>query len=377
MKVTVDRKKLQEALEIAAWVTPSKTTIPALCGVRLSVNGSGTLRLAATDMEMGVLLDLARLSGGGQFAALLPADRLARYVKLSPLDTVTIEPGEGMVVGLDGKGKLVGMDPADFPAVPRPEGKPLAEIPGEALAGAFHEVGFAVSREVTRYSLTGALLDIRKGGGARLCASDGKRLAVRTVPAKTGGAAQMILPVPALALVSRLVRQRGDATVEVRLPQEKNDKGEAQEPTKALLTVGPAMIWTRLVEGRFPDYETVVPSNVETHWTMGRKALLEALPRVEQWCGDKDRAVRFRFGQGRLELFTRSQDIGEGTETIIAEGKEPFEAVFCPDYVRDYLMALPKEREKVTIHGKDRTSAAVWTAHEGHKYVLMPLTANL
>ena len=391
-RATVDRADLKRALGILAPVTDSRTTksLPVLQHVRLSVNGD--VRLEATDLETAASFRIARQGKGGEFQALLPAKRLAEYVRKSKAETVTFENQSAETTSLDGAASLVGLSLADFPSTMGAEGDLRATFTAGELATALRVSQFAVSTEVVRYALTGVLLEVRQTGTGRgpksfqavLVASDGKRLASASLPVQTPTALRVIIPWRGAELLERLVAGVDPLDrVEVRTTNVQatdavtGAKSETADVQQIHFRVGGDGLYTRVVEGHFPDHEAVVPSNLTQTATFDRKTMIAELERVRQACTDKTLATKFTFAPGRLILFSRTQDVGEARAELAVDGTADLTIVFNPDYVLDYLKALGKSVERVTVKLRDRSSAALFEGLKGSRYVLMPLTINL
>ena len=200
-----------------------------------------------------------------------------------------------------------------------------------------------------------------------MVASDGKRLAY--IKNKPSGKAdvkdvRVIVPTKTMNLLEKVM---GDGEEQVALNVEE---------TQVKFKTAQAVIFSRLIEDRFPDYEAVVPANLDKKAIIQREALLSAVRKSSLMTTDKTRAVKFSLGKGRLVLFTRSQDVGEAKVEIPADYKgEDIDVVFNPDYVADYLKVLTDE--SVELQLKDKNSAGVFRAGKDYVYVLMPLQISL
>ena len=378
-KATVDRADLKRALGILAPVTGGRTSksLPVLQHVRLSVNGD--VRLEATDLETAAVFRIARQGRGGEFQALLPAKRLAEYVRQSKGETVTFEDKAKDTTTLDGVAELIGLGLEDFPSTLGAEGELRATFAAGELATALRVSQFAVSTEVVRYALTGVLLEVRQTGTGKrpksfqavLVASDGKRLASARLPVEKPSALRVIIPWRAAELLERLVAGV-DALdrVEVR-------STTLNESTHLHFVVGNAGLFTRTVEGHFPDHEAVVPANLHEEATFDRKTMISELERVRQACTDKTLATKFTFSPGKIALFSKTQDVGEARAELSADTSANLSIVFNPDYVIDYLKALGKSVERVKVKLSNPKCAALFEGQPGSTYVLMPLTINL
>jgi DNA polymerase-3 subunit beta len=136
-------------------------------------------------------------------------------------------------------------------------------------------------------------------------------------------------------------------------------------------------VFSRVIDGHFPDHEAVTPADLPGSWTLDRKELADALHAVMPATTEKTRAVRFTLMAADVELFAKSADVGEARAVLKAHGTEELTVVLNPDYVLDYLAALPRYVEQVVLQAKARDVAVLWRGPAGHEYVQMPLTVNL
>jgi DNA polymerase III subunit beta len=368
--VKVQRKALIDALRVLGGVTPKKGNIPVLNMVKLTANG--TVKMAATDLEYGAVAEIDRMGGRGNATLALPAARLAGIVRVGTGEVVELVTGKGNAVTVDGA-QIVGMDPADFPSIPDVTGgELLARIDAQELADAYRNTRYATSTEVVRYALTGILLDLDPNPKARkacMVASDGKRLMrweLHDVTVKK--AARMILPIQSLKALVDLIGKCGN---EVRVRQKPG------MDTQATLCMGGEGVFTRLIDGHFPDYDAVTPANLPDPWSVNRTELLAGLEKMAPVLTDKTMAVRFTFKPGKLTLYARTADVGEAKAELECDGKGEAQVVLNPEYVADYLRALPKGIERVGVAMKDAKCATLWQSTAADRYVLMPLTINL
>jgi DNA polymerase III subunit beta len=372
-KATVERAALKDALAVLTKVGFAKSRIPVLTQVKLSVNGD--VRLSATDLEVAARFRLARAERGGEFQALLPTARLAEYVRTSTYERTVFEPQDEFTTRLDGSSAtLVGLSVADFPEVIGEEGEPWAEFNAGEFAEALRNVLPSVSREVIRYALTGVLLEI-KGKSAALVSSDGKRLSAARIKPENGKPCRFIIPLKTAELLERIAGKAGDAKVEVLVAW---IAGSEKPEVKGLhFRIGNADVYSREIVGHFPDWEAVVPAGLTEVFSFDRKALTVELARVAQACTDKTQAVKFTFGGGTCELYTKTQDVAEARGVVGVDGKGAVSTVFNPLYVLDYLKALPKSVKRVTLKLRDKASAGLFQGAKGHDYIVMPLTITL
>jgi DNA polymerase-3 subunit beta len=363
MKIRVAPAVLNNALGIASSIAPARATLPALSCVRLTAKGS-ELEVSATDLEVGIKMRLPLIECKQDGVLVVPAARFAAIVReVRDADFELTSDGPlGLLRTSDGRFKLVGMDPTDFPQIPDFEKSRAVGIKAEAIRDMIQKTDFAVSLETVRYALTGQLLEIR-GDELRMVASDGKRLSYVRQPAQVGPNAKqikVIVPTKTTSLLSKTLTPE-DASVGVELTENSIRFG-----TRA------SVISSRLIDGTFPDYEAVIPKANDKKIAVEREAFLSALRRTSLVAQEKARAVKLSFSSGKVTLFSRSQEIGEASVEVAADyAGEAFDVVFNPDYIIDYLKSLSETQVQMWL--RDRTSAGLFRTTDDYQYVLMPL----
>jgi len=371
---TVDRKAFLGALAALKRATPKiRCSIPALACLKITTLGA-EVEIAGTDMEAFGRFTFKRLAGEGDFVRAIPCDRVTQLVRGNKASTLTIEEADVSSMKVDGT-LLEGLPIEDYPVIPGPESVVAAVIPAKELAEGIRAVSFAISGEVVRYALTGIHFDGDPKKGLNFVASDGKRLAWQAVPAEVKERLKTIVP-EKTALAIQLLAEAADPKAEVEVLVKLEGSKKKQEVTQVQFRLGGGLVGSRIIEGRFPDYEAVVP-DVKGGWVIERKALLKALADIWPVLTAKTMAARFTFAGGKLEVYSKSQDIGEAKSVLSAKGPDSLVITFNPDYVREYLRALPVGCDRIRIMAKDRATATLWKpsgGSNGHSYVLMPLT---
>ena len=209
-----------------------------------------------------------------------------------------------------------------------------------------------------------------KGKEIRMVSSDGKRLALikRKISGKAGDDAakdiKALIPPKTMTLLDRVLTEEDDMV------------GLNVEESQIKLKTKSAMIFSRLVEGAFPDYEAVIPTDRNKKVELNTTQLLTTIRRATIMTNEKSRAVQLRFNKDKLIVFTRTQDIGEANSDMQIDYKgEDLEIAFNPDYITDYLKVVSDE--KIELHLKDKTTAGVFKAGKDYTYVIMPLTISM
>lgn len=366
MKIRVAPGLLNDALGIAATVSPARATLPALSCVRLTAKSGKTpeLEVAATDLEVGIKLRVPLVECKQDGTLVVPAAKFAAIVReVRDADFEINSDGPlGTLKTSDGRFKLVGLDAADFPKIPDFDASKAIHIKSASIQDMISKTEYAVSLETVRYALTGQLLEMRDGE-LRMVASDGKRLSYVKSPAdaaKGAKAIKVIVPTKTTSLLVKALTPEDD-TVGIELTENSIRFGTQT-----------AMISSRLIDGTFPDYEAVIPKANDKKISIERETLLSGLRRASLMAQDKARAVKLSFSDGKVTLFARSQELGEASVEVPIEYQgESFDIVFNPDYIVDYLKSL--NEEKVHLWLRDRTSAGLFKAADSYVYILMPL----
>ena len=390
--MTVDRKELKTALNVARLVCAHKSSIPALTGVL--VEGDKDVRLTATNLETWVSQSLERKHPGGKMRMLLPGGLLRSYVDMEDAETLSMELLGDHTAKLNDGLRISALEATDFPDGHARPKTLFATIPAGELAAALAVVKVNVSTEAVRYSLSGILLDLDKGG-IHLAASDGKRLGWYALE---GGEvhvrASLNVRLTLTQMLEELCRRAPDALVKVYADKPKvteaagapkaKGKGKPGEPAEpfselegdVLFELPHATCSSRLIEGRFPDYRAVFPHH-KSRASFEVKTLVKGLKQVCLATTDKRRAVKFTIEAEQCKLLARTQDIGAATFNVPVTGGLSTTFVLNPDFVLDYLGSLPKGTETVELYAGDPKAATLWKGPKGFQWVCMPLSISL
>jgi DNA polymerase-3 subunit beta len=228
---------------------------------------------------------------------------------------------------------------------------------------------FATDVESTRYALGGVLVELT-AESITMVGTDGRRLARMSAPAEAENDAPTppgspVVPVKALKLIERNLDD-GDPPVHIAI----------QGTAAVLVRTDRAVIYSRLVEGRFPRYQDVFPANVDVKIKLEAGPLRMAVEQASIVTSDESRGVDFRFGDGLLKLSSQAADVGSShVELPIAYQGKPVEITFDPRYLSDALKTLDDTAE-ITAELIDSKNAAVFRTDDRYTYVVMPLTRD-
>jgi DNA polymerase III subunit beta len=306
MKFSMPKESLSRTLQAVVSAVPPKSTLPILSNFLLEAK-EGRLKLTSTDLDMSVCTETtSNVATDGRVT--VPARRFADIVRELPQDEVKIGSDE-LRLTLDcsiGQFTLMGMDPEEFPKLPEVEEGTRLSLSAGDLGRAIRSTAYAVSTDETRPVLNGVLAEVRDGA-IRFVATDGHRLARSTL--KDSGLrgakkADIIIPPKTLALVQKLA---SDETARVDLMLTRS---------YAIFTIGETTIYSRLLEGPFPNYEQVIPRENPKRAVVNRGQLISSLRRVSILADSITHQVRFCLRKEQIVLKVATTDVGEANETL-------------------------------------------------------------
>lgn len=368
MEFTIGRDELQAALYLMQGVVERRTPIPILGNVLLSAESDGVV-VAATDQQIGVRRRCAaKVKKKGATTA--NGRMLHDIVRELPDGDLSLRSFENHWIEISsGKSrfKVVGIDPQEFPAMPRiakEAEKQVVAVPASTLGDMITRTLFAVSVDETRVNLSGIYVDRSEEGILRLVATDGHRLAMvtRKIDGLTpsGG---VILPRKGIVELRRLL-EGGDEPVSL-----------ATKPPVVHASRGAVELSMRLVEGEFPDYRQVIPSNSTRQLSVGLEAFEGALRRVSLVSSEISHGIRLAAESGTLKISSVNPDRGEAEEEIDAdfEGK-PIVVGFNARYLLDVLNVVsPGARIEMSL-GDELSPGIIKTDDDPEfLYVVMPM----
>lgn len=366
MKAICDRESLLAACQLASAAIPAKDLKPILKNLKAVVTESGC-QLMATDLEVGVRLDVAGLTVLEPGDAILPAAKLIAILRESRDAEIEIsaDASSCLVRGPSFEFEMPSEDAAQFPDFPTFADTQYHEIPAAALREMIRRTVFATADETARYSMTGVLWEL-DGDVVRLVGTDGRRLAMSEGKATpSGGHATRgqtpVVPTKAMDLLSRCL---GDDDEAVKVCVRQNE---------VLFRTAAATVYSRLVEGRFPDYRAVMPKRKAATVSLDPAAFLSAVKQAAIMAEQESRKVAFAFSANRLTLTAQGGTSGRSRIELPLDYSGPDVSVnFNPEYLVDVLKVIPAGGD-FRVELIDGSSPAVFRHGETYLYLVMPL----
>lgn len=344
MDIYIDRDELSRGLARIQGVIERRSTHPMLAHVLLHAREGG-LRMTATDTEIAFIGDLAaNVEKPGQAA--VDAASFFQIVRAMPESTVrlTLTGGQRLEIR-SGRSdfKLPAVGAEEYPALPAFETTGQVHVAEDELRRLIEQTHFAVAADDARYGLNGVHMEEREIDGVRtlrFVATDGHRLSAAQVPVEQTPkiTPRMLVPRKALAVMKKLL---GGSS----------DKVEVAFGDGAIrLSLPGQTLWFRLLEGEFPDYEAVVPTDNKVFANIDRELLLSSLRRVGILVADRARAVRFAFRGEEVEIQVKNADRGEVDEVVPLElDGEPITVGFNARYLQDILGVMEGPQVRLSM----------------------------
>ncbi|MDY0105535.1 MAG: DNA polymerase III subunit beta [Giesbergeria sp.] len=363
LKATQD--KVLAVLQSVAGIVERRHTLPILANVLIRKTGNA-LQFTTSDLEVQIRTT-AELGGDtGDFTTTVNARKIIDVLRTMPSDqTVSLETHQDKLVLKGGKSRftLQTLAAEDFPLVQEAANfGPAFSVPQKTLKHLLGQVAFAMAVQDIRYYLNGILF-VAEGKTLSLVATDGHRLAFASseldveVPKQ-----EVILPRKTVLELQRLLSD-ADGALEMRFAG-----------NQAKFSFGALEFVTKLVEGKFPDYNRVIPRNHHNSVTLGRAPLLASLQRTAIMTSDKFKGVRLNLEPGQLRVASNNAEQEEAVDELdIDYGGDAIEIGFNVTYLIDALSNMGQDM--VTISLADGNSSALLTlpGSDSFKYVVMPM----
>ena len=364
MKAICSQKDLHEGVQIVSRAVAGRSALPILNNVLIKTEDDH-LRLMSFDLEMGIDCSIpATVEDAG--ALTVPARVLGEFLATLPESSdviLTVDEQNAVNVKCEKSDyTILGLPPEEFPALPDVPDEHSFEITQAVLKDMIKQTIFSVSPDESRAILTGVLL-ILSGNEIRLVGSDGHRLAMRTSEvANASGEATAIVPGRALGEVGRMLEDE-DTAVSISIAE-----------SQIKFQVNGTSIVSRLIEGQFPNYERIIPTQTERKLTMPADSLLSTVRRASIVARENANRVILRTEGDRLMVTAESGDVGKAYDEmeIVKEG-EDIEIAFNAKYLVEYLSVVDTEGIMMELSGPLNAGLMKQVGKEDYIYVVMPM----
>jgi len=364
MKFSATKEKLLEGLQQVQNVVSTRTTLPILSNVLLQAK-EGAVHLTTTDLDVGVR---------GSFeanvdkvnATTLPARRLFTIIRELPSSEIAIEvDGKNAASIRSGQSffKILGLPEEEFPPLPKFENAKVVTMRQKDLHDGLRKTAYAISTDETRYVLNGVLFSFKENK-LTLVATDGRRLAMLDIELEfpRSHEAEIIVPTKAVTELQRLLKDDGEVKISV---------GSGQ----IAFDLNNTLLVSKLIEGNYPNYKQVIPSEAKERVTLERETFLNSLRRVSLLASDKSNSIKLNFSKNNIEITANTPEVGEARESLpVAYKGRDFSIAFNPEFLMAPLRNLTED--EVFFDLIDEMSPGVLKIQTPFLYVLMPMRVS-
>lgn len=365
MKISVVQENLNKALSIATRVIPSRPSLAVLSNVLLKTEAS-RLVLAATNLELAIVAKVgAKIETEGNVT--VPGRLLAELVGSLNNDKLQLISADNNLriksTGVDSL--LNGISADEFPVIPTIKAKAKLKIPAGQLAQALSEVVVASASDEARPVLNGVLFKL-EGDSLILAATDSYRLAEAKVIVKADKAISVIVPVRAAQeLIRLLANESGDATIELA-------------DNEIVFTVGETSLISRLIEGKYPDYAQIYPTDFKTQIVIDRQDLIKTVRVAALFARENANTIKLSVEKGNFLITSNASEVGENTSQITAKVRgDDMSIQLNARYLLDALNALPNSSVALELTGEINPCLIKPSAESKAKvtswHIIMPL----
>jgi DNA polymerase-3 subunit beta len=371
MKLSIAKTELQKGLARIQAIVDKRNSMPILANVMLEATEgeSGALQISATDLEVGIQSrQAAEVQEAGGLT--VSAKTLYEIIRELPDEIVHLKSTANAFLSIQcerSQFKLAGTSPEEYPTLPEFSPEHTVTVPSNVLATMVERTMYAASTDETRYNLNGVYLEVDSDTNVlRLVATDGHRLAMveNEVPGELSALQSgVIIPRKGLAELKRLLDE--DMVDEVDL---------AFEGNSGLARGGEVTLVMRLIEGEFPNYQQVIPSESTVQVIVDSERLSRALRRVVLLSSQRSRAVKLELGDRKLAVSSNNPDMGDARDELDNDyAGEAISIGFNARYMLDALAALQVKEVWLGLNSDLSPAKVKPTNDEGAVAVVMPM----
>jgi DNA polymerase-3 subunit beta len=363
MKFKIERERLIRPLGQIAGVVERRQTLPILGNVYMRLE-DGTLTLIGTDLETEVTARIDSVDGEPGECT-VGARKLYDICRSVPEDTdieVSTKDEKTFVRSKKSRFTLQSLPASEFPRIEAEDWDTEFEIDQEALKSLLEKTAFAMAQQDVRYYLNGCLLECT-ADRIRAVATDGHRLARSEISCKTDvdGTSQSVVPRKAVLELMRFLQEEQKARVQI-------------SPNHARVHGGGWVFTTKLIDGRFPDYQKVIPDSLATHLILDRETVHNVLSRIAILTNEKFRGVRINLQPGLMTVSANNPEQEEAVDELPVdyEGEE-VEIGFNVGYLIEALKAIDNEDVDIGLEDPNSSCTLNPPGDASTLYLVMPM----
>lgn len=366
MKFSIPQKDFLEGIQTVQRAVSNKNTLPILAGILLKADNN-QLKLVATDLEIGIECYVnAEIIANGEIV--LPANHLSNIIRELPSKPVEVdcnlETRSAEIICGHSRFNINGFPADDFPMLPKIEEGTQFSIRQNLFKEVIEQVKIATSNDETQPFLNGALLKI-EGDLLKMASTNSYRLAFRETRLELGIGEKIeaIIPNKTLDEMARLLNDNPEDSVKIQITM-----------NQILFEMENITVISRLIEGRFPNYEPVIPKKSNTFVKVDRKELLQAGKRVSLMAVSNSNIIKVMFEDGMMLLESFNSEIGQAHEQLPVQIEgEGLEISFNAAYLMDGLKVIDSDEIELCLSSKLTPFIVKPVSDAEYIYVISPI----
>lgn len=359
---------LKEALNDVARVTDSRGVLPILSHILLKAK-EGKIQISATNLEIGVVVTLrGQIKKEGSVA--IPAKLISEYIQTVSDNSIELSQKGEFDLRVSSSGsdiEIKGVDPGEFPLIPQQKNDDWIDLDMTELSSGLSGVLFATSKDISRPELSGVYASFKQGGGV-LVSTDGHRLVETGIKsAKPPESVSCILPGKTAAEVARIFSKK-EGVIKMQIGQGQIFFDMPREDGVSL------RLTSKLIDGAYPDYTQIIPSDFEVEISMSRKDLITAIKGISLFASIETREIKMEYQeQGKtIKISSESAISGKGdVEIDVSPSPGNVSISFNFMYVLEGLQGLSGDTVTISFSGND--GPALFSQDGLYRYLVMPL----
>jgi len=378
MKFNIEKREISILTTLVHRAAATRTTVPLLSGLHINISRDKGLTMTATDMEIGIKASTLNVDIIEEGSVLVNATYFADFIKLLPDTLITFNLNQDsakLVIGYGRSSSRLNIyQEKEYPDLPIGKMEKLFTVPQDILREGLRKTSFATAVNHFRQVFTGVLFDCLGDGNLKIVASDTHRMGyyTYTLPHTDIEPVKFVIP---MRTVNELLRLLEDSPEEINIALSENNVVFYKESF---------VLVSRLIEGQYPNYETVIPPNFISDLTIKTSILASSLGRAKIMPTDDKfqiQHVQFSLKEEEVELTTNSETMGEICEVIdevIIEGEKGIKIAFNTNYFLEAVKMFDAECETIVIKLSGPLSPALIKNPEknNYLYILVPMRTN-
>ena len=366
MKFTANKEQIINELQSLAAVADKKQTLPILSNILVKCEGS-TVKLQSTDLEVELEVEIFDVNVERPGEITIPAKKTADIVRELPDGDVSFELDEGSskltVKSKSGRYSLSTIPGADFPEFDSVKSENIFSIKSSQLLELFQKTSFAMANQDWRHYLNGLYITVEDTSITSV-ATDAHRLAMSTLGINEA-APEIITGIVPRKSINEIGKLVGDSSENILL----------QIGSSSInVDISGTTFSSKLIEGKFPDYQQVIPSGDSSTLTINKKSLSESLSRVSVLSSEKFRGIRIITSENSINISANNPEKEQAEESVDCSYKgEPMDIAFNVNYLQEILSSIDESNVDIHFFGSDKSCLITNPGSDSYKYVVMPL----